>query len=107
MGSPPPGVPPGDDAHDGAIRIFGVISVLSDKRRFGKAFATLRKFRSGDDGEPPNHHPPSTPEPTSLENKFTGYILLQRYSVDGNRAKYCVTFMLLAKFNIIFRCLFL
>jgi hypothetical protein len=34
---------PGDDAQDGAIRIFGVISVLSDKRRLGNAaFATRR-----------------------------------------------------------------
>jgi hypothetical protein len=34
---------PGDDAHDGAIRIFGVIRVLSDKRRLGNAaFATRR-----------------------------------------------------------------
>jgi hypothetical protein len=34
---------PGDEAHDGAIRIFGVIKVLSDRRRFGNAaFATLK-----------------------------------------------------------------
>lgn len=34
---------PGDDAHDGAILILGVIRVLSDKRRFGKAaLATLK-----------------------------------------------------------------
>lgn len=59
----PPGVPPGDDAHDGAIRIFGVINVLSDRRRFGNAFATRRKLLSGDDGELPNHQPPRTPEP--------------------------------------------
>ncbi len=63
IGKPLPGVPPGDDAHDGAMRIFGVINVLSDSRRLGNAFATRRKLRSGDDGEPPNHHPPSTPEP--------------------------------------------
>lgn len=66
IGKPPPGVPPGDDAHDGAIRIFGVIRVLSDRRRFGNAFATLRKLRSGDEGDPPNHQPPSTPEPINL-----------------------------------------
>lgn len=66
IGRPPPGVPPGDDAHDGAIRIFGVINVLSDRRRFGNAFETRRKFRSGDEGEPPNHQPPSTPEPKTL-----------------------------------------
>lgn len=58
-----PGVPPGDEAHDGAIRIFGVINVLSDKRRFGNALATRKKFRSGDEGDPPNHQPPSTPDP--------------------------------------------
>lgn len=63
IGRPPPGVPPGDDAHDGAIRIFGVINVLSESRRLGNALATRRKFRSGDDGDPPNHHPPNTPEP--------------------------------------------
>lgn len=33
---------PGDDAHDGAIRIFGVMRVLSDSRRLGKALATRR-----------------------------------------------------------------
>lgn len=43
IGSPPPGVPPGDEAHDGAIRIFGVIKVLSDRRRFGKAALATRK----------------------------------------------------------------
>lgn len=67
IGRPAPGVPPGDDAHDGAMRIFGVINVLSDKRRFGNAFATRRKLLSGDDGELPNHQEPSTPpvpEPT-------------------------------------------
>lgn len=59
----PPGVPPGDEAHDGAMRIFGVISVLSDRRRFGNALATRKKLLSGDDGEFPNHQPPRTPEP--------------------------------------------
>lgn len=63
VGSPPPGVPPGEEAHDGAIRIFGVINVLSDSLRFGKAFATRRKLLSGDEGDP-NHQPPSIPEPT-------------------------------------------
>lgn len=33
---------PGDDAQDGAIRIFGVMRVLSDSRRLGKALATRR-----------------------------------------------------------------
>lgn len=41
-----PGVPPGEDAHDGAMRIFGVISVLSDKRRFGNTLVTRRKLLS-------------------------------------------------------------
>lgn len=63
IGRPLPGVPPGDDAHDGAMRIFGVIRVLSDNRRFGNEFATRRKLLSGDDGELPNHQPPRTPEP--------------------------------------------
>lgn len=57
MGSPPPGVPPGDEAQDGAIRILGVIKVLSDNRRFGKAFETRKKFRSGDEGDPPKNQP--------------------------------------------------
>lgn len=61
IGRPPPGVPPGDDAQDGAIRIFGVISVLSDSLRLGKAFTTLRRLLSGEEGEPPNHHPPNIP----------------------------------------------
>lgn len=56
---------PGEDAHDGAIRIFGVIRVLSDRRRFGNALATRKKLLSGDDGEFPNHQPPRTPEPIS------------------------------------------
>lgn len=41
-----PGVPPGDEAHEGAMRILGVIRVLSERRRFGKAFATRRKLLS-------------------------------------------------------------
>lgn len=61
MGSPPPGVPPGDDAQEGAILIFGVMRVLSDSLRFGKAFITFRKLLSGDEGEAPNHHPPNIP----------------------------------------------
>lgn len=61
MGSPPPGVPPGDDAHEGAIRIFGVMSVLSERRLLGNAFTTRKKLLSGDDGDPPNHQPPSIP----------------------------------------------
>lgn len=58
----PPGVPPGELAQLGAILILGVIRVLSERRRFGKALTTRRKFESGEDGEPPNHHPPSIPE---------------------------------------------
>lgn len=61
MGRPPPGVPPGDEAQEGAIRIFGVIRVLSDSLRFGNAFTTLRRLLSGDEGEPPNHQPPNIP----------------------------------------------
>lgn len=62
MGRPPPGVPPGLDAQLGAIRILGVIRVLSESRRLGKAFWTRRKLLSGEEGEAPNHQPPSTPE---------------------------------------------
>lgn len=66
MGNPPPGVPPfetekekkiciprnfsidveilpGDDAHEGAILILGVIRVLSDKRRLGNAALATRR----------------------------------------------------------------
>lgn len=61
MGRPPPGVPPGDDAQEGAMRIFGVINVLSESLLLGKAFTTLKKLLSGDDGDAPNHQPPSIP----------------------------------------------
>lgn len=64
-----PGVPPGDDAHDGAIRIFGVINVLSERRRFGNAFATRKKLLSGDDGEFPNHQAPTDVEPVYAYRK--------------------------------------
>lgn len=37
-----PGVPPGDEAHDGAIRILGANSVLSDKRRLGNTLVTRK-----------------------------------------------------------------
>lgn len=53
---------PGDEAHDGAILIFGVINVLSESRRLGNAFITRKKLLSGDEG-PPNHHPPNPVEP--------------------------------------------
>lgn len=67
VGSPefvPPGVPPGDEAHDGAMRILGVIKVLSDKRRFGKALETRRKLLSlfVELLEPKNHCPMPVPE---------------------------------------------
>lgn len=61
IGNPPPGVPPGEEAQDGAMRIFGVISVLSDSRRLGKAFTTRKKLLSGDEGDAPNHQPPNIP----------------------------------------------
>jgi len=57
IGRPPPGVPPGELAQDGAIRILGVIRVLSDKRLLVNVLATLRKLLSLVDGEvnqPPN-----------------------------------------------------
>jgi len=64
---PPPGVPPGEEAHDGAMRIFGgIMRALSERRRFGNALWTLRKLLSGDDGEAPNHQPPKTPESVAL-----------------------------------------
>lgn len=57
IGNPPPGVPPGELAHDGAIRIFGVIRVLSDRRLLVNVLATRRKLLSlaGDEvNQPPN-----------------------------------------------------
>ena len=62
IGRPPPGVPPGELAQDGAIRILGVISVLSDSRRLVNVLATRRKLLSAfaDDVEP-NHQEPSMP----------------------------------------------
>lgn len=46
MGKPPPGVPPGELAQDGAMRILGVIRALSDSRLVGKALLTFRKLLS-------------------------------------------------------------
>lgn len=63
MGSPPPGVPPGEDAQEGATRILGAIRVLSERRLLGKAECTRSRLESGDEGEPPpNHQPPRRPE---------------------------------------------
>lgn len=71
MGRPPPGVPPGDEAHDGAIRIFGVIKVLSDSLLFEiELLTTLRKLLSGDEGDPPNHQPPSIPPANLIKNSM-------------------------------------
>lgn len=66
VGRPLPGVPPGEEAQEGAMRIFGVISVLSESRRLGNTLPTRRKLLSGDDGEQPNHQPPSMPEPGQI-----------------------------------------
>lgn len=61
IGKPPPppvpGVPPGELAQDGAIRIFGVIRVLSDSRLLVNVLATRRKLLSLADGE--LNHPPN------------------------------------------------
>lgn len=70
VGRPLPGVPPGEEAHDGAMRIFGVISVLSESRRLGNTLPTRRKLLSGEDGEQPNHQPPSMPEPVNKIHKI-------------------------------------
>lgn len=54
----PTGVPPGEEAHDGATRIFGVFNMLSDSRRFGNELTTRKKLLSEPEGEPPNHQLP-------------------------------------------------
>lgn len=59
IGSPvPTGVLPGEEAHDGATRIFGVFNMLSDSRRFGNELTTRKKLLSEPEGEPPNHQLP-------------------------------------------------
>lgn len=67
IGRPPPppvlGVPPGELAQDGAIRIFGVIRVLSDSRLLVNVLATRRKLLSLADGE--LNHPPNIAKQTS------------------------------------------
>lgn len=81
MGNPLPGVPPGDEAHEGAIRILGVISVLSDNRRLGNALPTRRKLLSGDDGEAPNHQPPIIPDPVEFFRAISSAELVFRWSI--------------------------
>jgi len=54
----PTGVLPGEEAHDGATRIFGVFNMLSDSRRFGNELTTRKKLLSEPEGEPPNHQLP-------------------------------------------------
>lgn len=87
MGRPLPGVPPGEEAHDGAMRILGVISVLSDSRRLGNTLPTRRKLLSGDEGEQPNHQPPSMPEPVEWKNGEKGedqsYIVEIKCELEG------------------------
>lgn len=71
IGRPPPppvaGVPPGELAQDGAIRIFGVIRVLSDSRLLVNVLATRRKLLSLADGE--LNHPPNIAKQTSRSVK--------------------------------------
>jgi hypothetical protein len=69
VGSPelPPGVPPGDEAQEGAILILGVIRVLSERRRLGKALATRKKLLSlfVELLDPKNHCPMPVPKGNS------------------------------------------
>lgn len=81
MGRPLPGVPPGEDAQDGAILILGVISVLSESRRLGNAFPTRRKLLSGDEGDPPNHQPPMTPDPVEFLRAMSSALDVLRWSM--------------------------
>lgn len=57
IGRPLPGVAPGELAQDGAIRIFGVIRVLSDRRLLVNVLATRKKLLSLADVEV--NHPPN------------------------------------------------
>ena len=81
MGNPLPGVPPGDDAQDGAIRILGVMSVLSDNRRLGNALPTRKKLLSGEEGDPPNHQPPIMPEPVEFFLAMSSALEVFRWSI--------------------------
>jgi hypothetical protein len=58
IGSPPPGVPPGELAHEGAILILGVIKLLSESRRVMK-LPTFRKLPSplAEEVDPKNQLP--------------------------------------------------
>lgn len=64
---PPPGVPPGELAQDGAIRILGVIRVLSDRRLLVNVLATLRKLLSLADDEV--NHPPNMAARTEAKRR--------------------------------------
>lgn len=57
IGRPLPGVAPGELAQDGAIRILGVIRVLSDRRLLVNVLPTRRKLLSLADDEV--NHPPN------------------------------------------------
>lgn len=81
MGRPvPTGVLPGDEAHDGATRIFGVFSMLSDSRRFGNELTTRRKLLSEPDGEPPNHQLPIGSKQNGLSKKKKNKKKVHMYS---------------------------
>lgn len=111
IGKPPPGVPPGDEAHDGAIRIFGVISVLSDSLLLGKALTTRRKLLSGEDGDPPNHHPPNMPPEIFESYKSESIRMGETLSTTGgwmlthknHGRKHIVNHTLAGKFGILSR----
>lgn len=65
--APEPGEPPGDEAEEWAMRILGVIRVLSDKRRLLKALATRKKLLPSCEAEElPNHQLPRRPVPPVL-----------------------------------------
>uniref|UniRef100_A0A8D8B285 (northern house mosquito) hypothetical protein n=1 Tax=Culex pipiens TaxID=7175 RepID=A0A8D8B285_CULPI len=93
IGRPPPGVPPGDEAQDGAIRILGVMSVLSDSRRLGKALTTRRKLLSGDEGDPPNHQLPLR-VPVEFFRAMSSALDVLRWSMRKFGMLNCCTFML-------------
>lgn len=82
-GKPPPGVPPGELAQDGATRILGVIKVLSDRRLLVKALCTFKKLLSFivDVNHPPKASKKTKGARPRLRYKSYQYFLIDRSKV--------------------------